>query len=61
MVVSDVWLRHVGKEGDAYVQHHRARDPKRFVAEQQDAAKKVGGKARVEQITEAQFRAERRA
>ncbi len=54
----DVYLRHTDKDGNQHVQMHRAWDAEKFVQSQADAARKVGGM--VQQLTEAQFRAERK-
>ena len=64
----DLFLRHTGTDGAAYVQHHRAWDPARLLARRQedaaDANKRAdAGKprlAKVEQITAEQYRAELR-
>lgn len=65
----DVYLRHTGVDGNSYVQDHRAWDAERLVAaRQRDAeaanARAEAGKprlAKVEQITQEQYLAERRA
>lgn len=63
----DLWLRHTGTDGKSHVMQHRVWDADRFVASQQAAVAKVNADqkgdakhtARVEQITEEQYRAER--
>jgi len=67
LVGRDVFLRHTDVNGKASVQCHRTWDAERFIASQQAAAAKVNAeqkdgqprRARVEQITEDQFRNER--
>jgi len=59
--VRDVYVRHTDKEGRRHVQAHRCWDTPRFLRALADAAVKVGGKARAEQVTEAQYKQARRA
>jgi hypothetical protein len=56
LVVRDVYVRHTDKAGRRHVQVHRCWDAPRFLRALADAAVKVGGKARAEQITEAQYK-----
>ena len=55
----DIYIRHIDKAGNSYVQQHRVWDVDRFITSQMEAALKEGGKAMVQQITEDQFRRER--
>lgn len=63
----DLWLRHTGTDGKSHVMQHRVWDAARFLASQQAAVAKVNADqksdakhtARVEQITEEQYRKER--
>lgn len=59
MTPRDIYMRHTGKDGKSYVHEHRVWDAERFIASQQDAAAKEGGKAKAEQITHEQYLAER--
>lgn len=67
MVARDIFVRHTATDGTSTVQQHRVWDAERFMATRQaDAAKlnaEVKGeaprKAKAEQITEDQYRAER--
>lgn len=69
MVGYDLHLRHTDKEGRSHVQQHRVWDGARFMTAQQAAAANVNAdqpadaprKARVEQITEDQYRKEKAA
>jgi hypothetical protein len=69
LVTRDIFLRHTATDGKSYVRDHRVWDADRFIAAQQAAAQKLNdgeaaGKprlAKVEQITEEQYRAERKA
>lgn len=66
----DVYLRHTSTDGKTHVMQHRCWDVDRFIASQQEAARKVNAdaaandppkpaKAKVEQITQEQYRKER--
>jgi hypothetical protein len=55
----DMFLKHTDKDGNSYVQQHRAWDPDRFITSQLEAALKVGGKACVQQLTREQYLQER--
>lgn len=65
----DVYLRHTGTDGKVHVSQHRTWDAELFVAAQQRAAEKLNAeaiakgepsKARVDQITDDQFKKERK-
>jgi hypothetical protein len=63
----DVYARHTARDGSSYVQYHRVWDKDTFFASRQAEAKKLneeakpgeGRKAKVDQITEEQYRKER--
>lgn len=62
----DIYVRHTNVEGKAYVAHHRVWDADRFIAARQREADALNADqkqdkprlARVEQITEEQYRKE---
>lgn len=56
----EIFVRYTGKEGKSYVNQHRVWDAERFMATRQAEAKNEGGKAKVEHITEQQYRAARK-
>lgn len=68
MMGHDVYMRHTGADGKSYVALHRCWDVQRFLAEQQRAAADVNAKetdpakrkAKAEQITDDQYRKERK-
>ncbi len=63
----DIWVRHTSTTGSSHVQHHRVWDAQRFIDARAKDAAEVNAKqkdgeprlARVEQITEEQFKKER--
>lgn len=65
----DIWLRHTATNGKSHVQEHRVWDGDKFVKSQQADAADMNAKvkdpaprnAKVEQITEEQYRAARKA
>jgi hypothetical protein len=57
----DIYMRHTDKDGNCYVQEHRAWDADLFITSQMEAALKVGGKSLVQQITKDQYLKERAA
>jgi hypothetical protein len=69
MISRDIYLRHTSTKGESYVQSHLTWDHERFIASQKDAAAKLNSEqkddeprlASVEQITEEQYRKERKA
>jgi len=67
MVARDIFVRHTATDGTSTVQQHRVWDADRFMATRQADAAKLNAdvkgeaprKAKAEQITEDQYRAER--
>lgn len=67
-ICRDIWIRHTDTDGRSAVVCHRVWDAERFVAAQQRSAEQLNLKAedgashlaKVEQITEEQYKAERR-
>lgn len=67
LIGRDIYLRHTDPQGKSFVQEHRVWDADRFIASQQQAAKKLNADqkpdaprlAKVEQITPDQYRTER--
>jgi len=67
MVARDIFVRHTATDGNSFVQQHRVWDAERFMAARHADAAKLNGevkgdaprKAKAEQITEDQYRAER--
>lgn len=67
MTTRDIWIRHTGVDGRAYVAEHRVWDAERFMAFLQKAAADLNAKqepgqprkAKAEQITEEQYRKEK--
>ena len=65
LITRDIFLRHTAADGKSYVAQHRVWDADRFIAAHKKAAETVNAnqkdgeprKARVEQITEEQYRA----
>lgn len=57
----DIYMRHTGKDGNSYVQSHRVWDAERFILSQEESAKREGGRAKAEQITEEQYLKEKKA
>ena len=69
LICRDVFLRHTGGDGNSFVQQHRCWDAEHFVAIRTAEAHEAAEKARrdgapaghkVEVITEAQYRKERK-
>lgn len=69
LVTRDIFLRHTGEDGSAFVACHRVWDADRFIAAKKSECAKAAAKAReedkparhvVEQITEAQYHSERK-
>lgn len=69
LVTRDIFLRHTGPDGATFVACHRVWDADRFIASQKAEAAREAGKARekeqparhaVEQITETQYKDERK-
>jgi hypothetical protein len=58
LITRDVYARHTSKKGTSYVACHRVWDADRFFKVRQAEAAKEGGAAKVEQITEEQYRKE---
>lgn len=67
----DIFMRHTNTDGKAYVMNHRVWDAERFIASQQQAVAKLNADARqanppkpalakAEQITDDQYRKERK-
>jgi len=56
---STMWLRHTDENGDTFVREHRVWDRAGFLSKQHAEAAKVGGKSKVEQITEQVYKQER--
>ena len=51
----DIYVRHTAKCGSSHVQSHRVWDAERFMQARMEEAKKVGGKAKAEQLTHEEF------
>ncbi len=68
LITRDIYLRHTAVDGKSYVAEHRVWDAERYIAAHQKAtadvnAKQDAGKPRkaaIEQITEEQYRSERK-
>lgn len=68
MMGHDVYMRHTGPDGKSYVQQHRCWDTALFVTSAEKAAHDVNAKekdpakrnAKAEQITDDQYRKERK-
>jgi hypothetical protein len=59
MVCHDLYLRHTDKEGNTVIVEHRVWDSELFIAAQQAAAAKEGGKSAVEVVTRDDYLATR--
>jgi hypothetical protein len=55
----DIYFRYTDKEGNVSVREQRTWDKDRMIQSLQDAARKEGGKAGVQQITREQYLQER--
>lgn len=60
LTTRDVFARHTGKDGSSYVEQHRVWDADLFFNAHRAHAAKEGGKADIQQITEEQYRKERK-
>jgi hypothetical protein len=59
VVFEDCYVRHTGKDGDVHVREHRVWCRDLFAQNLARAATSVGGKAKAELLTEAQYHRER--
>lgn len=60
LTTRDVFARHTDKGGTVHVEQHRVWDADRFFAARRADSAKEGGKADIQQITEEQYRKERK-
>jgi hypothetical protein len=60
LITRDVFARHTDKDGNTYVEQHRVWDADLFFNAHRAHAAREGGKADIQQITEDQYRKERK-